>query len=383
MMGQQRLVLWHEFDGQGDTSIEVLEERCAAFSALGMGEVVPEVMNIRELLERLAHIQNGGEAPDIAFVPADMLYLQQQAGFSPIATEWFEAPVAERNWQSMQLGTAQYGVPLLDGNHLVMFFNKEIFAEPPSSWEALQTAAPGLLARGITPIASDCCDSYWFIPFLTAHEGWVLDEGVPALNSEANRQAMDFLARQLESGILANQQGSTALLDQFIAGNSGAILCGEWIFNYLSQQMGERLGVASLPMLGGKAMSSMGSTIGLVFPGDSLNHPQKRDLLLAFTRFMLQADSQRCWANRVQRWPVHQGVIAEQIAGSEPNRQVILEQRQHCRPMPRERIMFDVWFAMTLGLRRFIERQCDAKEAAAFMQACAQQQIGSRMAEML
>jgi maltose-binding protein MalE len=383
MMGQQRLVLWHEFDGQGDTSIEVLEERCASFSAQGMGEVVPEVMNIRELLERLAHIQNGGEAPDIAFVPADMLYLQQQAGFSQIEADLFAAPVAQRNWQSMQLGTAQYGVPLLDGNHLVMFFNKEIFAEPPISWETLQAEAPGLLARGITPIASDCCDAYWFIPFLTAHEGWVLDEGAPALNSEANRRAMDFIASQLESGILANQQGSTALLDQFIAGNSGAILCGEWIFNYLSQQMGERLGVASLPTLGGKAMSSMGSTIGLVFPGDGLNHPEKRELLLAFTRFMLDAESQRCWANRVQRCPVHQGVIAEQIAGREPNRQVILEQRQRCLPMPRERIMFDVWFAMAIGLRRFVERQCDAKEAAAFMQVCAQQQIGSRMAEML
>lgn len=383
MMGQKRLVLWHEFDGKGDTSIEVLEERCAAFSALGMGEVVPEVMNIRELHERLAHIPNGGEAPDMALVPADMLYLQPQANFSRTDADWFAAPVAPRHWQSMQLHNIQYGVPLLDGNHLVMFFNKAIFAEPPTSWEALQAQAPGLLARGITPIASDCCDAYWFIPFLTAHDGWVLDEEGPTLNSEANRQAMSFLASQLESGLLANQQGSTALLDQFIAGNSGAILCGEWIFNYLSQQMGERLGVASLPTVAGRPMASMSSAIGLVFPGASLNDPSRREQLLAFSRFMLGADSQRCWANRVQRWPVHQGVIAEQIAGSQFNRQVILEQRQRCRPIPRERIMFDIWFAMAIGLRRFIERQCDAKEAAAFMQACAQQQIGSRMAAML
>jgi arabinogalactan oligomer / maltooligosaccharide transport system substrate-binding protein len=382
-MEQERLVLWHEFDGKGDTSIEVLEERCAAFSALGMGEVVPEVMNIRELLERLAHIQNGGEAPDLAFVPADMLYLQEQAGFSRVESDWFTAPVAQRNWQSMQLRNTQYGVPLLDGNHLMMFFNKEIFAEPPTDWEALQAGAPDLLARGITPIASDCCDAYWFIPFLTAHEGWVLNKGEPTLNSEANRRAMNFIASQLESGILANQPGSTALLDNFIAGKSGAILCGEWIFNYLSQQMGKRLGVASLPMVAGRAMTSMGSTIGLVFPGDSLGNPKRRELLLAFTRFMLEADSQRCWANRVQRWPVHQGVIAEQMAASEPNRQAILEQRQRCLPMPRERIMFDVWFAMAVGLRRFVEQQCDAKEAAAFMQACAQHQIGSHMAEML
>ena len=76
------------------------------------------------------------------------------------------------------------------------------------------------------------------------------------------------------------------------------------------------------------AMTSMSSTIELVFPGDSLGNPERRELLLAFTRFMLEADSQRCWATQVQRWPVHQGVIAEQMASGEPNRQAILALRQ-------------------------------------------------------
>ena len=378
----EELVLWHEFDGKGDTSIEVLEERCAAFSAQGMGKVVPRVMNIRELKERLAHIHNGGEAPDIAFVPADMLYMQELGRFSKVHRHQLAAPVAADQWESMQLQGNQYGVPLLGGNHLVMFFNKTILAEPPKSWEALQAKAPELLARGITPMASDCCDAYWFIPFLTSQQGWVLRKGRPALNSEPNRRAMSFLSSQLESGVLANQQGSTLLLDNFIAGKSAAILCGEWIFNYLSQQMGDRLGVASLPQLAGRPMLSMSSTIGFVYPGESLSGP-KRDLILAFTRFMLQEESQRHWATRVQRWPVHQGVIAEQVAMGEPNRQAILALRQNCLPIPRERIMFDIWFAMTLGLRRLIDRQCDAKEAAAFMQVCAQQHIGSHMAQML
>ena len=381
-MKQQRLVLWHEFDGKGDTSIEVLEERCAAFSALGMGEVIPEVMNIRELIERLARIRQGGEAPDIAFVPADMLYLQEQGCFSKVNSRHFAGVMEESQWQSMQLNGQQFGVPLLGGNHLVMFYNKAIYPQPPASWEALQEQASALQAKGITPIASDCCDAYWFIPFLTSQQGWVLKDGAPALNSEPNRRAMSFLASQLEAGVLANQQGSTELLDNFIAGSSGAILCGEWIFNYLSQQMGETLGVASLPSIEQQPMLSMGSSIGFVFPGDSLQGP-KRELVSAFTRFMLQPDSQRLWATRVQRWPVHKSVLGEQMASGEPNRQTILALRQKSLPMPRERIMFDIWFAMQLGLRRLIERQCDSREAAALMQVCALQQVGSRMADML
>ena len=150
-MKQQRLVLWHEFDGKGDTSIEVLEERCAAFSALGMGEVIPEVMNIRELIERLARIRQGGEAPDIAFVPADMLYLQEQGCFSKVNSRHFAGVMEESQWQSMQLNGQQFGVPLLGGNHLVMFYNKAIYPQPPASWEELQEQAPALQAKGITP----------------------------------------------------------------------------------------------------------------------------------------------------------------------------------------------------------------------------------------
>ncbi|GAA4503876.1 sugar ABC transporter substrate-binding protein [Pseudaeromonas paramecii] len=381
-MAQERLLLWHEFDGKGDTSIQVLEERCAAFSALGLGEVVPEVMNIRHLHERLAQIQAGGPAPDIAFVPADMLYLQEHALFSPVSPSDFDTPISEGHWQTMQLRQQQYGVPLLGGNHLVLFFNRQLLPEPPASWEALEALAPELQAKGITPMASDCCDAYWFIPFLTGHDGWVLNEGTPDLNNDANRSAMAFMERQVRQGLLANQQGSTALLDNFIAGHTAAIVCGEWIFNYLSQQMGERLGVAALPTVEGRAMTSMTSTIGLVYPNQGLSGP-KRELILAFTRFMLSEASQRQWATQVQRWPVHEGVIEEQIRLGDGNRQAILALRQACRPMPRERIMFDVWFAMALGLRRLLNQECDVKEAAAFMQVCAQQQVGSQMAELL
>ena len=151
-MKQKRILVWHEFDGQGDTSIQVLEERCAAFSALGHGEIVPEVMNISELRERLAKIHQGGEAPDIAFVPADMLSLQDQALLSPLDPWTVQAAMAKEQWASMQLNGRQLGVPLLRGNHLVMFYNRELLAQP----RAVGTTArqlgghPGAGARAAT-----------------------------------------------------------------------------------------------------------------------------------------------------------------------------------------------------------------------------------------
>lgn len=381
-MKQKRILVWHEFDGQGDTSIQVLEERCAAFSALGHGEIVPEVMNISALRERLAKIHQGGEAPDIAFVPADMLSLQDQALLSPLDPWTVQAAMAKEQWASMQLNGRQLGVPLLRGNHLVMFYNRELLAQPPASWEAIQALAPGLQQAGITPLAADCRDAYWFIPFLTAHQGWVLEQGEPALYREQTQQTLAFLQQQLADGVLASQQGATQLLDEFIAGRSAAIICGEWIFNYLAQQMGDRLAVAGLPTLHDQPMVSMTSTIGFVYPGHSLQGPN-REQILSFTHFMLNDESQRRWVSEVQRWPVNQRVIDQQMQTASPARRTILALRQQCRPIPLERIMFDVWYAIDVGLARFFDKRCDAREAAAFMQVCARNQIGSQLAALI
>ena len=126
----------------------------------------------------------------------------------------------------------------------------------------------------------------------------------------------------------------------------------------------------------------MTSTIGFVYPGHSLQGPN-REQILSFTHFMLNDESQRRWVSEVQRWPVNQRVIDQQMQTASPARRTILALRQQCRPIPLERIMFDVWYAIDVGLARFFDKRCDAREAAAFMQVCARNQIGSQLAALI
>ena len=132
----------------------------------------------------------------------------------------------------------------------------------------------------------------------------------------------------------------------------------------------------------GPVRVSMTSTIGFVYPGHSLQGPN-REQILSFTHFMLNDESQRRWVSEVQRWPVNQRVIDQQMQTASPARRTILALRQQCRPIPLERIMFDVWYAIDVGLARFFDKRCDAREAAAFMQVCARNQIGSQLAALI
>ncbi|WP_310550881.1 sugar ABC transporter substrate-binding protein [Paenibacillus glufosinatiresistens] len=375
--GTKPIVVWHEFDGKGDTSIEVLESICRDYSAERGLSVVPEVMNITELGIRLRAISDGGPSPMAALVPADLAGYGGRAQYSQVPDSfWERAGITDDEViASMRPHGCQYGVPILRGNHLVLYFNREIYPEAPGSWEELTAAAEGLRARGVVPLGADLKDPYCFIPFLTACGGWPLKNGEPDLASPEMAKALELVRSGLEQGVVESLHGPTALLDRFIAGEVGAIICGEWIFNYLHQHMENRLDVASLPSIGGNRALSMTSSIGLVFPGEALASEQGEELL-ELAAYMLSEEKQREWATRVQRIPVHPGVRAAMEAEAPPVRARLIRQMANTRSMPVEPVMEAVWEAMREGLlgieeqegvvtARFMQEQAEGRRISA------------------
>ncbi|GGF99048.1 hypothetical protein GCM10010912_49760 [Paenibacillus albidus] len=347
-----QLNIWHEFDGKGDTSIEVLEQLCRAYTSKFGVPVIPEVMNISILTARLQQIKTGGAIPQMALVPADMAGYGEAAMYSEIPEKfWSMSGFSDLNIRySMRSNGRQYGIPILKGNHLVLYCNSEIYPEAPSSWETIEEQAEALIAKGIVPVASDLADPYYFIPFLTAFGGWPLKEGEPNLASFEMDAALRFVQRQVAQEVLGSFHGSTELLDRFIAGEIGAILCGEWIYNYLDLQMRDRLLVGALPAINGNPAVSMASSIGLVFPQQSLESEQA-DELLSFAAYLLNESSQMEWAEQVQRIPVHSRVLDDIRATASPARAKLITCLENARNMPIEPVMRNIWDAMAVGLQ--------------------------------
>lgn len=346
---KKELVVWHEFDGPGDTSIEVLEEICRLYSERFGVNVISEVMSIQELGERLVAIERTGEGPHMAFVPADMVVFKERALLSEVPVELFADELEENMRYSMTMDGTAYGIPVLTGNHLVLYYNKEIYAQPPASWEEIQQLALALKEKGVKPIGGDLSQSFWFMPFFTAFGGWPLKDGKADLANESMREALQFVKSRIDEGLLANLDGSTALLEQFIDGGIGAIICGEWIFNYLDRNLGHKLGVAKLPDIEDKPAAPFNSSIGFIYPNHSLES-EDRELALSFTRFMLSEECQMKWAEIVQRIPTNGGVQRNLSEQGSPNKRAILSLLGNSRTMPIHPNMIAIWATMGAGL---------------------------------
>ncbi|WP_020619589.1 sugar ABC transporter substrate-binding protein [Paenibacillus daejeonensis] len=346
---EDEIVLWHEFDGPGDTSVEVLNEINTLFTTQYGIKVRSEVMGIAELGRRLTRLPEEDAGVDMALVPSDMTSYWEASRFSPVLESWCEELVPGRVLDSMRMKGRLYGIPVLTGNHLVLYYNKQHYAEAPEPWEAFEQFAAQPGKAGIVPLGLDIAQAYNFIPFLTAFGGWPEQDGRIALDTHEVEQAITFLQQQWGTGTVTSMDGATELLEQFIAGQIGAIISGEWIFNHLSRSMGERLGVGALPRIHGAAAVSMCSSVGLVFPGQSLSS-SRGGALAAYARFMLGEECQRMWAERVQRIPANEAVMKRWMSSGGENRRQLVSQLAACKPMPCSSYMIAGWVGIEAGL---------------------------------
>lgn len=363
----KELIVWHEFDGPGDTSIQVLEELCKEYSERSGIQVTPEVMNISELIVRLNNVADSGEGPHMALVPADMASYGEKALYSEVTEELdnlmtgFGADTS----LSMQSEGKKYGVPVLKGNHMVLYYNRDILSTPFASWEEIQNLGEELKSKGIVPVGADLREPYWFLTFFTGFGGWPMKDGQPDFLNDTMQETLEFVRKQMDQGFLENLNGSHGLLEQFIDGKVSAIICGEWIFNHLDQKMGAKLGVSHLPTIQGRPSVSMSSAIGLVYPNRSLESDMKEEIE-SFTKFMLSPESQLKWGTQVQRIPVNTEIRAQLVQTSAPNRGTLMSLMADSRTMPIEPLMNPVWRAIGEGLGDLVES--DAETAYATME---------------
>ena len=352
-MKEKEIVIWHEMDGAGDSSLKFIETICRELHEKENLSFRFVQMNLVPFTERLRHLDEQKEKPDVIFIAQDLVNMEG-AHLSEVP-ERFGRYMAPKTWDSMKYKGVQRGVPYLQGNHAVIFYNKKYFDKRPESWDDIRA----MRRRGVCPFSLDLTVQYWLLPFVYTIYGNPIKGGRVTITSENTGQVQRFLGDLLKEGTLRSYSAISTMLDKFIAGEIACMLNGEWLYEYLHQEMGEDVGISRLPRMGQKEMTGVSSSVGIAFPANSLEGEKKTELGV-FLDYMLSEDVQTRWLTEHKRIPVNQKVLAhmDQLAVDE-NIKISCGQMEKNYFLINELCLSDLWQQGEKILKKVVENNAE------------------------
>lgn len=323
--------------------------------------------------EILLSAQDGG-LPDLVVIPSDFLGLHKMMNLSAIPDDWYTEKLSYKVRSTIKLDDKYWGIPLIQGNFLLLYYNKKYVAQPATDFNDIILAKKQFLAKKVMPIGWNYNDMYYFIPFLSAFNGWPIVNGEITLNTPAMIKALKYYRSLADQGIIDRNCDYRCAQADFIKGKSAYSINGDWAYHDLKTMLGNNLGVAVLPKVDGKIMHSMASTFVLAIPSNSLKSEENKQLVKQFVEFVQQPSNQQAVYEKTRLLPISMTYYRQLKAKAQGDNLVMFHQMALTKIMPSTLEMAISWQAIAIGFQRY-QAGATAAYAAAHMQKMAQEQL--------
>ncbi len=318
----------------------------------------------------------GGQAPDVLWTQADHVGPLAAAGqIAPlddvVDTSIYEPAAVEVTTVDGQV----WGVPNSFGNALMLYYNKDIVADPPANTDELIEAA---VAN--TDVASDKyglvynqTQSFWLTPWLGGFGASVFDEeGNPSLDSEEMVNALTFLQDlKWTHGVMPIDADYDVANALFLDGSAAMIINGDWELGNYSGAFGDSLGIAPIPeVVGGDWPAPWLSGKYLMLPSATADDAEQAAVVADFMEFLNNTENQVAMAETLSRIPGNAAAIADPVVADDPVLADVAAASANGTGQPVNLEMNCAWDAMTNGLvTLYASADADPAEVAAGMQS--------------
>lgn len=330
-----------------------------------------------QLRDEVLNQVNTNQLPDILYVPSDFVGLYKEIKLSSVPNEWISPKLDIRVKDSGKIDNTNYGIPLFQGNHLMLFYNRTLVSKPISSWDQLEAQRKTLPTEIQFPFTWNYREMYWLIPFMSAFDAWPIENGNITLNTPEMVDALNYYKQLALSGYVDTECDHDCSVDRFKTGKSAYMINGDWIIRDLEKEMGDKLGIAMLPRIDGKTMIPMFSSYVLAYPRLTQNS-KKWNILKQFSLFAQDELAQQIIRDQAGLMPVNNDLLKLQGKVKTENEQVVIQQMQQTKTMPISNKMAITWSAMGKGFTRFMDHNYPAEKTAILMQRAADKEIKRR-----
>ena len=376
------VLIWHQ---KGSPEREIFNDIVARYNAAHPDRFIEALYHENEELRSLYIIASvAGQGPDLIYGPSDNVgvYVTTKA-IRPLD----EILRPEHKAQFIDEGLVQWkGATWMAadqiGNQLVLIYDKALVPQPPKTLDELVTTAQALTraTKGDGRIDQygltwNYGEPFFFIPFLTAFGGWVIDDdGRPTLDNEQTAAALQFVLDLRDKYKIVPKESDYTTADMLYKERRTAmIINGTW--SWSDYDVGGRSLIAPLPdnpRLGTRC------TPMYCLRGYSLNvnvPAAKVPLVREVMEFLTGDAVQQELADRLFITPVSKAVLDSPSVKNSPVHQASLKQIAQARPIPIRPEMRQIWDGMRGPLQLIMSGAVPAREGARRMQREAEKQL--------
>ncbi len=341
------IVVWEQEDAQVAPYIDSV---FAAFKKLPENagiEIVRTHYQTEDLRQQFQAASLAGVPPDLLLGPSDTAGLYAVSGFiAPLDGVFdfskFNGPVVE----AITLDGHVWGLPVSNGNHLMMFYNKKLSKTAPRTTDELFEFCSKEASRLKLDycIAFDMGEPFWLMPWLGAFGGWPMDGKTPTLDTAAMRATLDFYLDLKYNKKFVPMECDYNCMDSLFKENKAAfIINGDWAISGYQKHFGRDFGLAVIPKLSATGRWPSPMVSGKYFMVSSGIKPEKMKIIKRLLDFYTSRENQVRQYQALTRLPALKAAgSAREITSDEVSR-ISLDQILKGRPMPMATEMRAVW----------------------------------------
>jgi len=377
-----KITLWTK-EGEADGGLQYVQSLADAFSAANPG-VTFEVVNkeVETLREDFQTASLAGAAPDLLwtvndhagpFTAADLI--QPVDGLVDL-TKYVDSAV-----EAVKLDGKTWGVPISNGNHLMLIYNKDLIPTAPQNTDEMIAMAKGITVPGTETVTGtyglvyNQTEPFWLVPWLGGFGGKVFaEDGVtPTLNTPEMVATLKFLHDiKYTDGIVpaeSDYNGADAL---FKEGKAGMIINGDWSLGSYKETFGDKLGIASIPMISSTGLWPAPYTSGVFFMIPKDVDAAKLEVIKSFIDFVTNEENQLNMVKTLTRLPALKVALANELITNDPILAGSADQMTKGTPMPTVLEMRCNWDSMKPEMQAVLADTKSAEDAATAMQSAAE-----------
>ncbi len=267
-----------------------------------------------------------------------------------------------------------WGIPVSNGNHLMLLYNKSLIDTPPATVEELVNLE---VPEGIQPFAYNLNEPFWLVPWWGAYgANPVLGEDgrTPSVNTEGMVNALQLAYDFKFTYEIVPQECDYDCADTlFKEGQVAVIINGDWSLSGYQETLGDDLGVAVIPTPeGANTPAPFTSGKFLMIPAGL--DADKLEVVTAFAEYLTSnVENQIALNVPFSRLPALAEALADEAVTSSDILSGSAEQMAAGTGMPPQAEMRCVWDSLRPNLEAVMGDAATPEEAAAAAQTAADQ----------